>query len=477
MAKIARVWDGSEWVELSSSVVNYPAQAGNANKYLRTDGSIVFWDTVEVNADQIFYQANAPTYPETGDVWVDSDDNFQEYDALNINDLIPSQSNNSGKFLMTDGYNPSWESVNNSWSTISTPSGTNPIADDTYDVLNFTASNGMVVTGNASTDTVNFSTNATSLNTASTIISRDADQAFDITAVDFDTVDTIASAAARLNWNSGEGTLVLGLKGGNIGLPIGQEEVALCYNATGSTLTKGTVVYVSGAQGQRPALLKSSASSESTSSKTFGVVSENIAFAAEGFVTTFGIVRNINTSSFTAGQALWLSTTAGEIVATPPTQPNHSVFIGYCLKSHASSGQIFVNIQNGYEINELHNVLISSPSNGQSLVYESSTGLWKNQTVSAVGLPSQTGNSGKYLTTDGSDASWADITVIPSQANNSGKILTTNGTSASWQTGKVKLGYASYNDLKAALSTYNDMISVGAYLLIRDYQERIVTFN
>ena len=233
---------------------------------------------------------------------------------------------------------------------------------------------------------------------------------FNITNVDnlsFDTTPDNPGGIATLVWDDGDGTLSLGLKGGNVNLQIGQEEVALCYNGTGSTLTEGTVVYVVGAQGQRPRVAKANATSESTSSKTFGIVTENIANGAEGFVTTFGLVRGLNTISFAEGSALWLSTTDGLITTTQPTPPNHSVFLGYCIRSHASSGEIFVKIQNGYELEELHNVLISSPQNGQGLVYESSTGLWKNQNVDA--LPSQTGNSGKYLTTNGTVASWGTI--------------------------------------------------------------------
>lgn len=199
--------------------------------------------------------------------------------------------------------------------------------------------------------------------------------------VDFNTTTNSSSGVGRVVWSDGEGTIDVGLKGGNVVLKVGQEEVALCYNGTGSPLTKGTVVYVTGSQGQRPTIAKSSASAESTSSKTFGVVAENIANGAEGFVATFGLVRNINTLQYAEGAALWLSASAGLITTTMPTQPNHSVFIGYCIRQHQSSGQIFVKIQNGYELQELHNVLISSPSDGQVLTYDSVTGLWKNENV------------------------------------------------------------------------------------------------
>lgn len=274
--------------------------------------------------------------------------------------------------------------ASDSFTTISTPSGTSPVADSSSDTLSFTASGGVSITGNSTTDTVEFSTNATPLNTASTIVSRDSDQSFDITAVDFDTVDSISSAVGRLSWDDGEGTLSLGLKGGNVNLKIGQQETTLCYNGTGSSLSKGTVVYISGAQGQRPSISKSNASTESTSSKTFGVVAENIANGAEGYVTTFGLIRGLDTSAFTEGSALWLSTTSGLFTQTVPTQPNHSVFIGYCIRSHASSGEIFVKIQNGYELQELHNVLISSLADNHILSYDNSTSLWKNQALAAA---------------------------------------------------------------------------------------------
>lgn len=55
-------------------------------------------------------------------------------------------------------------------------------------------------------------------------------------------------------------------------------------------------------------------------------------------------------------------------------------------------------------------------------------------TTSAYVVPSQTSQSGKYLTTNGTSASWATVDALPSQTGNSGKYLTTNGTSASWAT-------------------------------------------
>ena len=74
--------------------------------------------------------------------------------------------------------------------------------------------------------------------------------------------------------------------------------------------------------------------------------------------------------------------------------------------------------------------------------YETDTALFKIGTGSTAwnslsyssAIPSQTGNTGKYLTTNGSATSWATVDALPSQTGNTGKYLTTNGSAASWAT-------------------------------------------
>jgi hypothetical protein len=166
-------------------------------------------------------------------------------------------------------------------------------------------------------------------------------------------------------------------------------------NSTGVTLTKGQIVYLSGATGNRPNAVLAQANSEATSSKTIGWVFANINNNSDGFIGVSGSAHDLDTSAFTAGGALWLSpTVAGGITATMPTQPDHAVFIGYCARSHPTQGRIVFNIQNGYELEELHNVLITSVADNDGLFYESSTQLWKNKQ-----LPVQVGSFG--VTVDG----------------------------------------------------------------------------
>ena len=152
-------------------------------------------------------------------------------------------------------------------------------------------------------------------------------------------------------------------------------------NSTGSTLTKGTVVYLSGATGNRPNALRAQANSEATSSKTFGFVVSDISNNSDGYVACAGTLHDLDTSAFADGASLWLSpTTAGGWTTTVPSEPNHSVFLGYVARSHPTQGRVVILIQNGYELTELHDVVVTTPSNGQLLRYNSTDGYWENWT-------------------------------------------------------------------------------------------------
>jgi hypothetical protein len=222
--------------------------------------------------------------------------------------------------------------------------------------------------------------------------------------VQFDTTATVTPAAGRLYFNDGEGGLSYTLKGGNVVQEVGQSQQVLVYNGTGATLNKGQVVYSNGAQGQRPTVALALATSDATSARTLGIVAESIANGAEGFVTTLGIIENIDTSAFTAGAQLYLSgSTAGALTQTKTVAPIHMVYVARCIKSHASSGRMFVTVQNGYELDELHDVSAVSPANNDGIFYNTSTSLWeKKSIVTALGYtPYNATNPAGYTSNTG----------------------------------------------------------------------------
>ena len=160
-----------------------------------------------------------------------------------------------------------------------------------------------------------------------------------------------------------------------------KKEIVQFINKSGATITKGTIVYLktSSSSASYPEVLKANAVTESTSSKTIGAVFEDVLNDGIGYIVTSGEVRNINTSAYAIGDKLWLSTTDGLVTTTAPTQPNHTVFIGTVTRSQTVNGRILYAIQNGYELNELHNVLISDVQNNDLIQYNNSTLLWENK--------------------------------------------------------------------------------------------------
>jgi hypothetical protein len=216
-------------------------------------------------------------------------------------------------------------------------------------------------------------------NTVMSMLKQTQSNSFDF--IDFNTTTAIPSIPGRLTWNDTDGTLNLGLKGGNVTLQVGQEQVFKVRNNTANDIPNGSVVYITGSTGFRPVVSLAQANSEGASSVVIGVTTEDIVKNTDGFVNTFGLVRDLDTSGLTEGSAIWLSpTVAGGMTSTKPVAPDHLVLIGYCIRSHPTLGSIFVKVQNGYELEELHNVLITSPTNGQVLAYDSASGLWKNST-------------------------------------------------------------------------------------------------
>lgn len=173
--------------------------------------------------------------------------------------------------------------------------------------------------------------------------------------------------------------------------------ITIGRNATGSTLYKGTIIYISGSTGNRPNFVKAQANAESTSAGTFGVVLADIANNDDGNVVNLGTIetldtRSVATNPFTTdtlvdGDTIYLSpTTAGYVTRVKPVAPNHMVYVGKVVRTSPTNGTIVYRIQNGYELEELHNVDAQSPNNNDGLFYNTTTSLWEHKsTATALG--------------------------------------------------------------------------------------------
>ena len=156
----------------------------------------------------------------------------------------------------------------------------------------------------------------------------------------------------------------------------------------GEAIAKGQAVYVSSANGTNMIVSKASNASEATSSKTMGLLESGGSTNAQVKVITEGLLSGLDTSSASAGDPVWLGTSGNLIygLANKPVAPAHLVFIGIVTRAHATQGEIFVKVQNGFELGEIHDVKITSPTTGQVLTFDSALGYWKNDSVTSTNV-------------------------------------------------------------------------------------------
>ena len=213
-----------------------------------------------------------------------------------------------------------------------------------------------------------------------------------VSVINFSISSSANPSQGGLGWNTSLGTLDLGLAGGNTISNVGQHLHARVVNKTTPlvNLTKAgyQVVIVAGATGQRLSVKLAKADNDANSAGTLGIVCENIAGNQEGFICSVGQLTNINTTgslqgeTWNDGDSLYLSpTTFGAVTNVKPSAPFHEVRIGYVEYAHAVNGKIYVKIDNGYELDELHNVAINSGTlaNKDILQYNSSSLVWENK--------------------------------------------------------------------------------------------------
>jgi len=299
--------------------------------------------------------------------------------------------------------------------------------------------------------------------------------------IEFDNTPTnIPTTAGSMYWNDTDGTTDLILKGGNVTLQVGQEQIIRVVNKTATNVnllqSNYQAVRVTGAQGQRLKVDLALATSDLLSAETIGLVTETINNNLEGFITTSGLVRGINTTgslqseTWIDGDVLYLSpTVAGNITKIKPVAPNHLVIIGYVIHAHINQGSIFVKVDNGYELDELHNVKITTPLNDQSLVYNSTLQVWENKTVSSIPTLQQVLDNNHELadgnnfqgTLAGDANTGSDVNAFGSDAGNlnTGSYANFLGASAGYENSGNNVNFQGTGSGDA--NTGSDVIGIG----------------
>lgn len=202
--------------------------------------------------------------------------------------------------------------------------------------------------------------------------------------VEFDLNPVSGAGAGKIVYDGQTGSLTYLLNNSLVPSHIGQTLHAYVHNAEAVTINKGEAVYLYQATGNKASVKLAYNTSDATSAKTLGLAAEDITAGGQGMVITNGQLQGVNTTAFSEGDTLYLGATAGTLTNVKPYAPNHLVYMGVVEKSNAN-GEIYVRPQNGYELDEIHDVdlITTPPSTGDVLTYNGT--LWVNQAPSGGG--------------------------------------------------------------------------------------------
>ena len=234
----------------------------------------------------------------------------------------------------------------------------------------------------------------------------------DFEAVTFDQAAGVDVGVGQLAWNADEQTLDLG-KGGGVVLQIGSEQLSLCRNSTASEISNGTAVRFAGTLGNSGRLLVAPMVADGTypGYVFFGIATADIAPGADGFVTTFGKVRQVDTGSFEEGDILWCDpATPGGLVNVEPQAPNLKLPVAAVI-SKGNNGILMVRSDTGRRLMDLHDVEANgSTADGDVLTYVAANNRWEAKSATEISGSLPTGGVvGNILMKDSSanyDASW-----------------------------------------------------------------------
>lgn len=230
----------------------------------------------------------------------------------------------------------------------------------------------------------------------------------DFEAVTFDAAADVSVGTGQVAWNADEQTLDLG-KGGGVVLQVGSEQLMLCRNSTASEIPNGTAVRFAGTLGNSGRLLVAPMIADGSlpGYVFFGVTTQAIDPGEDGFVTTFGKVRQVDTRDFEEGDILWCDpTTPGGLVNVEPAAPNLKLPIAAVI-SKATNGILMVRADTGRRLMDLHDVEANgSKSDGDVLTWVAANSRWEASTSSGLPTGGDPGNILLKQTNANYDADW-----------------------------------------------------------------------
>ena len=232
-------------------------------------------------------------------------------------------------------------------------------------------------------------------------------------------------------------------------IALGQQLAVRVKNVSGVSLAKGKIVHISGStNSDTPHVTTASYESDSVSADTLGVLMSTVAANDTGYALLYGVLTGIDLSSYAVGDMLYLSS-SGDFTTTTPQSPLHEVRIGQITRAQ-NNGAMFVRIQNGYETDELHDVLFSSKAEGDLIAWDNATGVWRNTKTL----------SGSYTVTSSNDISLQLVGGAMSfgkpanGSNTEGRYISIEGNTDGSGEGSGRIFFSEHNSTLAAADNY-----------------------
>ncbi len=231
--------------------------------------------------------------------------------------------------------------------------------------------------------------------------------------VQFSLDPTVTPGEGKLWYNPEDDTLNVGMSGGVV-QQIGQEFfMPPCKNNSGAVINNGDFVMATGVQGDRITIAKAVTNGTVAPEYMIGIATQQISVDADaGMITTMGIVRDLNTSAWPIGTVLYPnSAVAGGLTSTKPTAPAIKTPVAIVLRQHANTGRILVRMTNGSTLGGTDsNVEFTTLVDGDTIVYNATTGRWENQQPTGGGGASVTVSDTSPETPEEGDMWFSSIT-------------------------------------------------------------------
>jgi hypothetical protein len=158
-----------------------------------------------------------------------------------------------------------------------------------------------------------------------------------------------------------------------------QDVIVYVKNGSGAIIPKGKVVRIIGADNSAnsPSVGLADWTNDANSANTLGFTMQSLGIGEFGYVITEGRLLNVNTQAFLPGDLLYLSS-SGNYTNVVPVAPKHGVRLGEVIRSQLNNGSIYVRIDNGSELGELHDVVDNTTTTSYGDLLIKSGSVWTN---------------------------------------------------------------------------------------------------